>query len=325
MTLTQKARKLWWLLIQLYGIYVTLYTVLQVTIGEQFIIIAWLNNVSYLLWAGAIILVIPAIIFRRPHIILLMIIPILVFSINYLPMYFTREVKPPWDTEYLTLLTYNINLAPPNMVGIAQDIRTIDADIVAIQELTPDAVTVFEAELAEQYPYRAFHPVDSFYGQGVMSKYPIIGDEFWKIYLGHQRTQIDINGQVIRLYNVHPIHHILPFWGFDVSRRTDEVNFFLEKASHETIPILIAGDFNMTDQSADYQRVTASYHDSYKQVGYGMGTTFPAHIPFLPSLLRIDYVFHSSEFITLRADVLRSTGGSDHRPLVVQLALDTMD
>ena len=85
--------------------------------------------------------------------------------------------------------------------------------------------------------------------------------------------------------------------------------------------VLIAGDFNITDQSADYQRITVVYDDSYKQVGYGMGTTFPAHIPFLPSLLRIDYVFHSEDFTPLQADVLYSSGGSDHRPLVVELAL----
>jgi len=54
-----------------------------------------------------------------------------------------------------------------------------------------------------------------------------------------------------------------------------------------------------------------------------MATTFPRHIPCSPSLVRIDYVFHSDKFTAINADVLRSTGGSDHRPLVVTLALDS--
>lgn len=320
MTIKKRLIGIFFGLIALYGAGVTLYTLLQLTIGEQFVVIAWLNNLAYLLWSGAIILIIPCILFRRYKVILLLITPTLVFSINYLPMYFERSVDTPPVYQELSVLTYNINLAPPDLHGIAQDIREIDADIVAIQELTPNAGDVFEAELASQYPYRAFHPVRGFYGQGVMSKYPITDDTFWKIYLGHQRVEIDINGEPIVLYNVHPVHHILPFWGFDVSRRTEEVDAFLDKASVETLPVLIVGDMNMTDQSRDYQNITAHYHDSYKQVGYGMGTTFPAHLP-IPSLLRIDYVFHSDVFTPLTADVLYSSGGSDHRPLVVTLAL----
>lgn len=319
--LRKQLNKFFWFCIGLYGVGVTLYTLLQLTIGERLIVIAWLNNGAYLLWAGAIILIIPCIIFRRVRLLAWMILPTLVFTVNYLPMYFSRPVSPPPDSQPLTILTYNINLSPPDIQGITDDIRRIDADIVAIQELTVNAATRFEAELSTQYPYRAFHPIVGFHGQGVLSKYPITSDEFWKVYLGHQRVTIDFNGTEIAVYNVHPVHHILPFWGFDIRPRTEEVNLFLEKAAHDDIPILIVGDMNMTDQSGDYQRITRIYQDSYRHVGYGMGTTFPAHIPLLPSLVRIDYVFHSEEFTAIQADVLRSTGGSDHRPLVVELAL----
>ena len=62
----------------------------------------------------------------------------------------------------------------------------------------------------------------------------------------------------------HPVHHVLPFWGFDITRRTEEVTVFLNKASQEEIPVVIAGDFNMTDQSGDYQLITRTYGDTYK-------------------------------------------------------------
>jgi len=314
--------KFFWAIVGLYGVGVTVYTILQFTIGERWVVVAWLNNGAYLLWAGAIILLVPSIIWRKHSIIALMIVPTLAFTISYLPMYLPREVVVPANPQQLKILTYNINLSPPNLIGIANDIRTIDADIVSIQELTSHSAKVFEERLAEQYPYRAFHPVDSFHGQGILSKYPILTDEYWSIHLGHQRSEIDINGTVINIFNVHPVHHISPTWGLDVSRRIEEVDVILTKAKQSNAPTLIMGDFNMTDQSADYQRITDTYHDSYRKVGYGMGTTFPAHIPFLPSLVRIDYVFHSEAFTALTADVLRSSGGSDHRPLMVTLALN---
>ncbi len=321
--LLSKIIKFFWALVALYGLGITIYTLLQFTIGEDFIIVAWMNNGAYLLWAGAIVLLVPSILFLKQGMIALMIVPTFAFTINYLPMYIPREVDPPSNTQSLTTLTYNINIAPSDITHIADDIRHIDADIVAIQELTLDTVTMLEAQLSDLYPYRALHPVNGFHGQGILSKYPIIDDEFWSIYLGHQRAEIDINGEVITVFNVHPVHHILPFWGFDISPRTEEVDFFLNKAQQDNTPTLIMGDLNMTDQSADYQRITETYHDSYRQVGYGMGTTFPGHIPFLPSLVRIDYVFHSDEFTAINADVLRSTGGSDHRPLVVTFAFDS--
>lgn len=317
----KQLNKLFWFLIGLYGLTITLYTVLQLTIGEQFIVIAWLNNGAYLLWVGAIVLMIPCIVFRRWRMISLLIFPTIVFTVNYLPMYLPRNITPPSDAQLLKVLTYNINLSPSDLEQIADDIRTIDADIVAIQEVTIASANLFDAALSQQYPYRALHPVQGFHGQGILSKYPIIEDEFWKMYLGHQRAVIDVNGTEITVYNVHPVHHVLPFWGFDIRPRTEEVNAFLAKAAQDDTPILIAGDMNMTDQAGDYQLITRTVSDSYREVGYGMGTTFPAHIPFLPSLVRIDYVFHSDEFTAIKADVLTSTGGSDHRPLVVGLAL----
>ena len=321
-TLQSKIKKLLWATIQLYGLGITIYTILHYTIDERFIVVAWLNNGAYLLWAGAMVLIVPCIIFRRQRTLAIMAIPALALIFNYLPMYFPRDIHQPSNTEQLTVLTYNINIAPPDPQGIVNDIRKIDADIVAIQELTFGTVDVLERELATQYPYRALHPVHGFHGQGILSKYPIVSDEFWNIYLGHQRAGVDIDGTVVNVYNVHPVHHILPFWGFDISRRTEEVMVFLNKSKQDSTPVLIMGDLNMTDQAEDYQHITSTYQDSYRQVGYGMGTTFPAHIPFLPSLVRIDYVFHSDGFTALTADVLRSTGGSDHRPLVVTLALD---
>lgn len=320
MTLKKILSTLFWFLVQLYGIGVFAYTLLHLTIDENFIVIAWLNNGAYLLWAGAILLIVPCILFRRWLVMAWMLVPALIFSANYLPMYFERSSTLPPTFQELKVLTYNINLAPPDLQGITNDIREIDADIVAIQELTPESANIFESQLAVQYPYRALHPVRGFHGQGILSKYPITEDDFWKIYLGHQRVQIDVYGQAIAVYNVHPVHHIVPSRGFDVSYRTEEVNVFLQKANQENIPVLIVGDMNMTDQSRDYQNITHTYQDAYKQVGYGMGTTFPAHLP-IPSLLRIDYVFHSDAFTPLIAEVLRSSGGSDHRPLVVTFAL----
>jgi endonuclease/exonuclease/phosphatase (EEP) superfamily protein YafD len=159
----------------------------------------------------------------------------------------------------------------------------------------------------------------------VLSRYPITADEFWLINLGHQRVELDFGGQALAFYNVHPVH---PLRGirFDGESRAEEVTETLRRATSERIPTLIVGDFNLTDQSADYARITALYGDAYRAVGWGPGFTFPEWratrlgIP-LPPLARIDYVFHDVSFTPLEARVWSSSGGSDHRGLLVRLAV----
>lgn len=283
--------------------------------------VAWLNNGAHLLWITAVLLLFISYIGQHNRLLGLFILPTIALVASYAPLYLPRQINPPENAQELSLLTYNINLAPLDYHVIADVIREHNADIVAVQELTPAAQVIFEETLSDLYPYTAFHASTFFDGQGVMSKYPIVSDDYWKIYLGHQRVEIDVNDTPVTLYNTHPIHHVLPFWGFDISRRTEEVTAMLGRAIQDTGIVLIAGDFNMTDQAGDYQRISQYFADSYREAGWGMGTTFPAHIPLLPSLARIDYVFHSENVTVDEARVGKDSGGSDHRPLLVKLAL----
>ena len=100
---------------------------------------------------------------------------------------------------------------------------------------------------------------------------------------------------------------------------------------------MIVGDFNMTDQSDDYWRIAARYRDTYREVGWGMGFTFPdfsmvraipgrlSMLNFIRPMARIDYVFHNDDFQAVEAHVWPSSGGSDHRPLYAVLALTSND
>ncbi|MER3404032.1 MAG: hypothetical protein C4289_01665, partial [Chloroflexota bacterium] len=94
-------------------------------------------------------------------------------------------------------------------------------------------------------------------------------------------------------------------------------------------PLVVAGDFNMVDQNADYRLLTRYVHDSYRAAGYGFGHTFPRPGAFyfrsrrlvLPlSLVRIDYIFTSGHWRALEAHV-NTHGRSDHLPVIARLAL----
>ncbi len=108
----------------------------------------------------------------------------------------------------------------------------------------------------------------------------------------------------------------------------------LTRAERDTGPILIAGDFNMSDQSSDYQRIAKDYKDAYHERGWGLGFTFPdfayasalpANLPLMSLLIRpiarLDYVFHNADLQVLSARVIANSGGSDHRPVLTEFSL----
>jgi endonuclease/exonuclease/phosphatase (EEP) superfamily protein YafD len=130
---------------------------------------------------------------------------------------------------------------------------------------------------------------------------------------------------------LHPIHPGLTDQHlYDETPRGQEIAIALDKAAQEQVPVLLVGDFNMSEESLDYQRITAVYRDAFREVGVGMGFTFPDHrlpqsradgkLPPLPfPLIRLDYCFIGDGWTALEARVWQTSGGSDHRPLWVKL------
>lgn len=329
-------------LLNLYGAGVALLLVMKLLVGERFVLVAVFNSFMPFVLLPALFLLPIGMIARRRDVMAVMLPGVLAFLLLYGGLFIPRTVSPPDDAPIVSILTYNIHAERRNLDPIVAIIHEADADIVAIQEVSDEAAARFEREFAEAYPYRALHPnPQATAGQGVLSRYPILTDDYWRnpllpgvLSLGHQRVILDIDGTEVVLHNEHPVHPGMAGALFDDSYRSGEVDDLLQRARTVDGPLLLAGDFNMTDQSDDYARVAARYHDSFRAVGFGLGPTFPdAHflgsstvarmvqaVIFSP-FLRLDYVFHNDDFIAIEARVWSSSGGSDHRPLFVRLAL----
>lgn len=85
--------------------------------------------------------------------------------------------------------------------------------------------------------------------------------------------------------------------------------------------LILAGDFNATLDHAPLQRLVASgLRDAFVESGRGFGATWPRWSGPVPSLMRLDHVLVSDQ---MRVKSVREqvSVGSDHRRLVVQLAI----
>jgi endonuclease/exonuclease/phosphatase (EEP) superfamily protein YafD len=89
----------------------------------------------------------------------------------------------------------------------------------------------------------------------------------------------------------------------------------LRTARAETLPVVVAGDFNQSDRSRPYRRVTSRFRDAMR-AGWG-GPTY-VRTSWRPFLLRIDHVFVPRDWCSARAEQF-ALEGSDHHGLAVDI------
>lgn len=335
------ARNVAWSTAGVYGVVTALWA------GLKLFDVAWppvemISNLLPLLLLPSLVIV-PLSLWRRRWLMLLMSLPaMLVFLLSYGGFFLPRSMPVKSVAQPLHFLTYNVHAESIHVQPMLDVIRAAEADVIALQEVSPAMAEALAAHLSDRYPYQALHPnfVNPIWGQGVLSRYPIVEDEYWHISLGHQRVKIDRDGSPLVLYNVHPVH---PFrlhegWLFDMQPHRVEVDEILRRVARDTGDVIVAGDFNMSDQDYDYQRLARRFGDAYREVGWGLGFTFPdfSHVHTLPfevplattvgrPLARIDFIFHSDELQPLAARVWPTSGGSDHRPVIAEFANDSIE
>jgi endonuclease/exonuclease/phosphatase (EEP) superfamily protein YafD len=317
-------------IVALYGAIVSLLWLLQWRVDEKIIGIGVAKSLLYLLLLPSLLLLPIALVMRRLWHALILLPSVVAFFISFGVYLLPRTKVAPPDLPNFRLLTFN--LESPDEAAAAALVKIIaatDADIVAVQELTPAGAAAFEAHLREAYPHQALHPHPDYAGQGVLSRFAIEADDYWRYEelpgaLGYQRVQIQIAGHPVVLYNVHPAPPVTYKQYLNAAAHRTSLDNLLENVAQETPhPVLMAGDFNMTDHFHSYRRITAHYTDAFRAVGkVGFGFTFPnkPDVP-LPALLRLDYIFYDPAFTGIRAQVWPDSGPADHAPVLAHLAI----
>lgn len=262
----------------------------------------------------------------RPRLALLMLLPALVLVLTYGPLFRPRAAAAAPENSF-TVLTFNIQIAAQNPEPIAQVIREADADIVAVQELGQPPADYFQANLGDLYPHQALYPQQGAYaGQGILSRFPILSEDYWRDpetdnKYGHLRADLDINGTTLTVFSTHPVPPVSFEDGLKINAHSTGLNRVLEHARAATGPVVLVGDFNMTDQFDEYHQITQHFTDAFRAVGeVGFGFTFPAE-GAMPPIVRLDYIFYNAGVRGVMAEVYPHTGTSDHHPVRARLSL----
>ncbi len=232
------------------------------------------------------------------------------------------------------------------------------ADIVCLQEFfqgdsgyfeTLDSVIAVTKALDDHVKYTMTRRKKDHWGIATFSKYPIVFKG--KIPFKYKSNNIcifsdmKIGNDTVRVYNMHlqsisfgyadyrfiealkENNDTLDVEDIEISsknilrrikrafiKRTTQAEKIIAHINACRYPVIICGDFNDTPFSYTYNVFADTYEDAFMESGSGIGNTY---IGIMPSY-RIDYIFHSSQFISSGYKTLPDEL-SDHFPITCQL------
>ena len=243
--------------------------------------------------------------------------------------------REPADLGNLRVLTWNVLWTNRDHSGTARFIRKTAADVVFLQEVTPELEARLRPDLASLYSGMVFSSARSGRGYAILSRYPVIGNRHLANPQGgppacwaELRTPAG-RLQVLNLHLTNP-RVLVGSWVDKIKSyattagvRLKEVRNFCD-ALKTGVPAVVAGDLNSLECEPAIAHLNRRVRltDAYRAVH---PTPSKADITWTaqsdPSNLmkaRIDYVFILREFVPPQAKVERTTL-SDHQPVTVIL------
>ena len=205
------------------------------------------------------------------------------------------------------------------MGGLIDEIVAADADVVMLQEFSSIwQRAISSSGLLQEYPHRIQRIREDSFGAAILSKHPFLNTSTWMTGdVPIISVTIGLQASSVRIYNWHPLPPRSPEY-FRIWNQQYESLF--QRLSTEDGPLLLVGDFNATQHSRWMKRLAqAGYHSAHVLTGRGYAVTYPNGTSRIPPI-RLDHALMSDHFRCrqIREGIGR---GSDHKPLIVDVAL----
>lgn len=218
------------------------------------------------------------------------------------------HVGPP-PVSPIRLVTANVYADNPTPGGAVDAMIAAGADVEVAVETSPAFRTLIEQRDAG-HPYLA---VDD--QLVVRSRFPVAAMTDPPGVPARPILRVTIEGPAgpFVLYAVHALN---PLSESTFASQLVWVARLRAAAERETLPVVMAGDFNMSDRQLGYRRLTTDMRDAITAAGWGH-STYTDGI-WAPLLLRIDHVFVPEDWCAAGARTL-DVPGSDHGGLEVDV------
>jgi len=209
----------------------------------------------------------------------------------------------------IRLVSANVYADNPTPAAAVDAMLSAEADVEIAVETSPAFLNLIEAD-DTAHPYSV---VDD--QLVVRSRYPIAAmtDPAGVPARRILRLTVEAPAGPFVLYAVHALN---PLSESTFANQLNWVGKLRTAAAGEELPVVMAGDFNMSDRQLGYRRLTSDLRDAITAAGWGH-TTYPGGIWGL-LLMRIDHVFEPQSWCAARARTV-DVPGSDHVGLEVDV------
>lgn len=236
--------------------------------------------------------------------------------------------------DQTTLRVFSMNLRAGNdrIDEVAEEIATVDPDVLVTQELTPELLDALRSSgVLDRYDHALVDAREGYYGSSIHSREPLADAEVWHVAgTPMTRATVQLDETPLRLYNVHTTAPLddttLTQWDAEFAALDEH---FEEVVDRFDGAVLAAGDFNANYQHAAFRSLVDStrsgdhLREAYRQAGRGLVLTWPNQHRLglaIPSISRLDHVLIDTDLTLLELREGRGAG-SDHRPVIADLAV----
>lgn len=269
---------------------------------------------AFLPWLGLVVVVLFALALLRRSAVALVALLLPVAAWTYLFGGLLLPATAP-GARQLVVVQHNVSDENADPAGTARALADAGPDLIALEELVPPALAVYERSLAAAYPYHEVRGT-----VGLWSRHPLTGaraldikprgiTEPWNRGL---RAEVQTPHGRVAAYVAHLPSLRVRASGLASARRDESARLLGEAvAAEELRTVILLGDLNGTVEDRGLAPLTSRLNVAER----GFALSFPAAFP----LARIDQVMARSATVT-DIRTLPPTG-SDHVPVAARVEL----
>ncbi len=214
--------------------------------------------------------------------------------------FFIGSTRPATDRS-MTVMAVNVEYGQGDLTRLSQAADRLDVDVLVVTEADDLTARLTSSGLADRFPYRHGRDTGGGVGTMVLSRWPsTLLDAGRTTRFDEPLVEVATPHGPLLVKGVHSASPVRPQW------RDELANLAATPAGRT--PMVLAGDFNASQDHDVFRRITARFPDAHEQVGAGWVRTWNAERrPFV----QIDHVLlHRLE--AEDAGVV-DIPGSDHR------------
>lgn len=310
------------ILADLYGLAISFGILVWLLIGERIFYVNLFINLMPIILLPAIVCLIMGAVFRKWHTLIFNVLPILVLIVVYNNLFIPPKPAPE-STDTITVFSYNLFDERHDFDTLDTILQQANADMIALQEVTVEAVDYLKNYQPEAYPYHRYTVFEAdHHGEFLLSRWPIIEATETRPF----RSVVETPYGTIAIYDVHLTYPLES--GLEFGTRWHHHQRFkaiMDVAQAETYPTILIGAFNISQATAEYRQLRTSFEDVFRETNMGFGFTYPNFArkndlrQYIPPVLRIEYIFATPDIIPIESRVIYQ-GDSDHFPLWAKVA-----